>query len=142
MGTRNYICSRVLTVTYGVEMDKSLDSARKSHVSELHIDRHKYYNRRRRQWFVRDCFGVYVSAGTSVMTGQVIEKIFRRIPPDARKIKIPILSSQDKNPAVSLYATHLADLILRFRDRRIRRVVVQFHFYDTQIKVYSFPEGR
>merc|ERR1719216_619648 len=31
--TRNYIRSRVLTVTYGVEMDRSLESARRSGVS-------------------------------------------------------------------------------------------------------------
>ena len=140
--TKNYIHSRVLNVTYGVEMDKSVETARRCNVSEFHIERYKYFNRRCNQWFVRDCFGVYARQGQSIMTGQVIEKIFRRIPPNVSKIKIPILCSEDKNPTITHYATHLADLILRFNEPNVRRIVVQFHFYEALIKVFTFPEGR
>ena len=139
--TKNYIRSRILYATYGIEMDKTIDSAMDSNLSNHHIEENKYRNGD--TWYVRKCFGIYVRKKETMVSGQIITKTYNRIPIDAKKIKIKIFYSVISDPTVTTKAEFLADLIIRCDDKmKGNQVVVEFHFYDTLIKVYSYPKDE
>ena len=129
-----------MNVTYGIEIDKSLQSAMDSNVSDHHIEQYKYQNGGK-QWFVRKCFGVYARKKETIISGQIVERTYNRVPIDAKRIKIRIFYSVVSDPTVTTTAEHLADLVIKCDDKmKGTEVVVEFHFYDTLIKVYSYPK--
>merc|ERR1712113_254308 len=94
-------------------------------------------------WFVKKCFGIYARKKETITSGQIIEKTYNRVPIDAKRIKIKIFYSVVSDPTVTTTAEPLADLVIHCDDKmKGNQVVVEFHFYDTLIKVYSYPKDE
>ena len=88
---------------------------------------------------VKDCFWIIAEKGVEVHSGQVFTTE-GWVDKNLKTITVRILCSDIQNPKVA----HDGYVMEEFRVSNVgaTNFNIEFHFYDTLIKVYVYPEGN
>merc|ERR1719361_1899484 len=141
--TSNYIKARRMAKSYGICVSVSMNTAIAGKIPMEHIEQNKYWNQYRNEYLVRNCFRLIVAKGEEIWTNQVIKDPCCRTG-DNREAEISMVCSDSANPKVVRDQNELATTTLVFdaKDEPNCDINVEWHFYDTQLKLVYYLEKR
>eukprot|EP01083_Nonionella_stella_P286560 975334_1 len=136
--TKNYIKARRVTKTYGVSHSCSVAEALKEGVSQAYIDSRKHWRPHFKEYEVPLFFPV-IYQGTEVWTNQVMKTKFCRAGAFDR-LRVNVLVSNEMNPTEWSSKDVLVRSTMDFQpsDPIGASVIVEWHLYDTTIKVIYY----
>eukprot|EP01083_Nonionella_stella_P009681 27761_1 len=141
--TKNYIKARRVAKTYGIGCNYSIEEALERGVSRTYIDEHKDRPHPSFEYEVL-LFHPIINKGTEVWTNQVFEGNTLYRPNRDRSCTITILANTEVDP--TLYSTKdiVAECKMYFEptDPADAPLNVEWHFYDTTIKIIYYLKSR
>eukprot|EP01083_Nonionella_stella_P078673 215404_1 len=138
---KNYIKARRVAHTYGIARQYSVSKALERGVSQAYIDKHKKLRSGTEQYRVT-LFHPIIRKGTEVCVNQVFQNVFHGS--GSGSCVIRILASAKVDP--TLYSAQ--DIIVKSTikvqptDPPKAPVTVQWHLYDTTIKIIYYVNSR
>ena len=138
--TPNYIKARVLKYTYGESLNWVEKYAIEQSIPNEYIEKHKFYNKFKKTWCVKDCFTIMAKKGQEIYTGQIIKSTGRRSSPEQMSISTCVMVSKLEDPKVKGDGRPLGEIETKFpnNDMDDMRVTLEFHFYETVIKAVVY----
>eukprot|EP00484_Ammonia_sp_Unknown_P018486 CAMPEP_0197039208 /NCGR_PEP_ID=MMETSP1384-20130603/16028_1 /TAXON_ID=29189 /ORGANISM="Ammonia sp." /LENGTH=647 /DNA_ID=CAMNT_0042469763 /DNA_START=43 /DNA_END=1986 /DNA_ORIENTATION=+ len=139
----NYIKARVLKYSYGFGTAKEVETAMKTGVAEKWIEANSYFDRAFQTHLVDGLFSVVVAKGQQVFTGQYFSGKVDKNPAE-KFTDLHLLCSDRQDPKTVMDSKEIGSIRIYHnpRDWRIKQVGIEYHFYDTMIEIYVFPEGK
>ena len=139
---KNYIKARILRYTYGKTIIWPLQRAEKIGIPQHHIDQYKVFNKNANAYGVKGCFMAIARKNQEVEHNQIFTTESQMFDPNKQHIAINILCSDIEDPKVKDDGWRIAELRLDINDedRKIQnlQIITEFHFYDTELKVYTY----
>ena len=138
--TPNYIKARVLKYTYGEIVNCKESNAIDLGIPKEYIEKHKYYNKFKKTWWVNDCFKIMAKKGQEIYTGQIIASVGNRRSPEQLSLSTRIMVSNLQNPKVMADGKQLGKIMTEFpnNDEYDMCVILEFHFYKALIKAVTY----
>eukprot|EP01083_Nonionella_stella_P286561 975337_1 len=140
---KNYIKARRVNKTYGIDCQSTVTNALKRGVPQAYIDACKQWRADLGEYTV-PLFEPVIRKGSEVRTNQVLKNTFYRPGPTASRCTIQILQSTEVAPIVFSSQDIIVKLIIQFKptDPPLIPVSVQWHLYDTTIRIVYFVHSR
>eukprot|EP01083_Nonionella_stella_P081209 223580_1 len=139
--TPNYIKARILKKTYGIKASFTESKARSNGVKQSDIARNRIYIDYYNGYFVKNCFKVLGRKNSEIVNNQIVKYSAKR-QPGCEFAKVEILCSDLECPTMVHQGVTLASLKIEFDDGTKQQsdvsINLEFHFYDTQLKVIAF----
>ena len=146
---KNYIKARILRYTYGKTIIWPLQRAIDNGVPKEHIDKFKMFNKHANAYGVKGCFMSIAKKNQEVKHDEIFTTESTMFDPNASSISINILCSDKEDPKIKDDGWRIAELKLDVNndnnnnnnnngDKQDTKIIVEFHFYDTQLKVFAY----
>eukprot|EP01084_Bolivina_argentea_P032197 59555_1 len=142
--TKNYVKARKIKKTYGLGGHLLLHSAKKRGISDEYMAKNTYYHSQLKETRILHCLSVMVKKNQEVVTDEVIKKRFSRVGALQKRMEISIISSDKQDAKVESDGVKMATCTFQFdeNDKPSAEIAVEFHFYDTVLKVIGYRESN
>eukprot|EP01083_Nonionella_stella_P192415 711260_1 len=139
----NYIKGRRVAKTYGIARGSSVNEALDRGISISYIEEHKKWRPELALYSV-NLFHPIIRKGTEVWINQVFENGFQRPGANSKSAIVKILVSTEVDPTLYSAQDILVKSTIPFKsvDPPNARVTVQWHLYDTSIKIIYYVNSR
>ena len=142
--TANYVKSRILRYTYGEIVDKSEKIAISEGIDSDYIAKNRYYCKYEKKWYVSRCFQVIARKNEEIHTGEIKKSVACRPDPSTLVGTQKIYYSNKDGPKIQSDGLELGTIPIEFdnTDDDRQKVIVEFHFYDTLIKIVNYKANK
>ena len=142
--TTNYVKSRILRYTYGEKVDKLERTAISEGIKSDYIAKNRFYCEYEKTWYVRECFKVIARKNEEIHIGEIKKSVTFRSDPSTLVATQKIYYSYKDDPKIPSDGLELGEIPIEYdhTDYDQQKVIIEFHFYDTLIKVVRYKAHK
>lgn len=144
--TPRFMKVRKLAATYGISAARKLEVLDPQDFPKGYIENHSTVSNVTNKKIVRGCFYKFAEKNKSInIDDKPIKKPFSKLSKQCNFIDISIYTSNKWNPATvsEQEAKKIGQFQLKFdEEHHDTKVIVEFSYNDTTLKVFAYPEGK